>query len=60
MNIQLRRLAHALIFVMGLALMILGIVNGKHGATVIGLIVAAVDCQQYIKWNRSRDHTVGA
>jgi hypothetical protein len=32
-----------------------GIVTGKHGATIIGLIVAAVNVQQWIAWNKRRN-----
>jgi len=32
--------------------MIGGILTGKHGATVVGLIVAAVSVQQWIHWNK--------
>lgn len=35
-------LVHALILVIGLVLMIGGIITGKHGATIVGLIVSAV------------------
>jgi hypothetical protein len=31
-----------------------GIMSGKHGATVIGLIVAAVNAQLWMQWNKKR------
>ncbi len=33
--------------VLGLVLIIGGIISGKHGATIIGLIIAAVNIQQF-------------
>ena len=45
-NINTRQLIHGLILVVGLVLMIGGIKTGKHGATVVGLLVAAVNVQQ--------------
>ena len=54
MKIQMRKFTHILILVVGLVLMIGGIITGKHGATVVGLIVAAVNVQQWSKWNNQR------
>ena len=51
-NIKTRQLIHGLILVVGLVLMIGGIITGKHGATVVGFIVAAVNVQQWIHWNK--------
>ena len=51
-NIKTRQLIHGLILVGGLVLMIGGIITGKHGATVLGLIVASVNVQQWIYWNK--------
>jgi hypothetical protein len=45
------RLILGLNIVLGLVLLIDGIVTGIHGATVIGLIVAAVYAQQMLNWN---------
>jgi len=47
-----RQIVHIIVLVIGLGLMIGGIMTGKHGATVIGLIVAAVSVQQWIQWNK--------
>lgn len=55
-NIKSRQLIHGLILVVGLVLMIGGIITGKHGATVGGLIVAAVNVQQWIQWNKNNDN----
>jgi hypothetical protein len=55
-NIKTRQLIHGLILVGGLVLMIGGIITGKHGATVVGLIVAAVNVQQWIQWNKNNDN----
>ena len=51
-NIKTRQFIHGLILVCGLILMIGGIITGKHGATVGGLIVAAVNVRQWIHWNK--------
>lgn len=47
-----RQIVHILLVLIGLGLMVGGIITGKHGATVIGLIVAAVSIQQWIQWNK--------
>jgi hypothetical protein len=52
MDIQIRQFVHILIFIIGLGLMVGGIITGKHGAVVVGLIVAAVNLQQWLKWNK--------
>jgi hypothetical protein len=44
-----------LVIVLGLALMVGGIITEKHGAVVIGLIVAAVSVQQLLKKNKLTD-----
>jgi hypothetical protein len=51
-NIKTRQFIHELILVCGLILMIGGIITGKHGATVGGLIVTAVNVQQWIHWDK--------
>ena len=55
-NIKTRQFIHGLILVCGLILMIGGIITGKHGATVGGLIVAAVNVQQWIQWNKKENN----
>jgi len=55
-KIKTRQLIHGLILVGGLVLMIGGIITGKHGATVVGLIVAAINVQQWIQWNKNNDN----
>ena len=50
-----RQVVHTIVLVSGLGLMIGGIMTGKHGATVIGLIVAAVSVQQWIHWNKKEN-----
>jgi hypothetical protein len=47
-----RKYVYPLLFFIGLTLIVGGIVTGKHGASVVGLIVAAVIVQQWMKWNR--------
>lgn len=51
-NIKTRQLIHVLVFIIGLILMIGGIITGKHGATVGGIILAAVNVLQWIEWNK--------
>ena len=53
----IRQLIHALIIVIGLVLMIAGIITEKHGATVIGIIVAGVSVQQWLQWNKKTKST---
>ena len=48
-----RKIVHIIILLTGLGLMAGGIITGKHGATVIGLIVSAVSVQQWMKINHS-------
>jgi hypothetical protein len=57
MNPSLRTFLHVVVLLMGIVLMVGGIVLDKHGATVVGLICAAVSVQQWMKWrkDRSRD-----
>ncbi len=52
-KINTRQLIHGLILVVGLVLMIGGIITGKYGATVTGLIVATVNVQQWIHGNKN-------
>jgi len=58
MQISVRLIVHGLLLVLGLALMVGGIVAAKHGAVVIGLIVAAVNVQQYLKRNKATTHNL--
>lgn len=51
-----RDIVHFLMVVVGLGLMIGGIMTGKYGATVIGLIVAAVSVKQWMHWNKNYHH----
>lgn len=50
-----RQIVHALLFVTGLMLLIGGIISGKNGATVAGLIIAAVNVQQWVHLNKKED-----
>lgn len=49
-----RQIVHIILLVIGLGLMAGGIITGKHGATVIGLIVSAVSVQQWIQWKKTK------
>lgn len=53
----IRQLIHSLLLVIALVLMIAGIITGKHGATVIGIIVAGVSGQQWLQWNEKTKST---
>ena len=52
MKFETRRLVHYLIIALGLILIVGGIITGKYGAWIIGLIVAAVNFQQIKKLNK--------
>lgn len=49
MKTRTKKIIHIILIIMGMILMIGGIVTGKHGASIVGLIVAAVNIQQIIK-----------
>jgi hypothetical protein len=51
MNHSTKQSIHVLLFIVGVILMIGGIMKSMCGASVVGLIVAAVNLQQ---WERSR------
>ena len=51
MNLPSQQSLHILLFVMGLVLIVGGVAAGKPGASIGGLIVAAVNFQL---WQRSR------
>lgn len=55
-KIKTLRLILGLNTVLGLVLLIGGIITGKHGATVIGLIIAAVNTQQLIQLNNKEEN----
>lgn len=50
-RIKTLQLILGLNIVLGLVLITGGIITGKHGATVIGVIIAAVNAQQLIQRN---------
>lgn len=52
-NIKTCQFIHGLILFSGLVLMIGGMITGKHGATVVGIIVSGVNVQQWIQWNKN-------
>lgn len=56
MHTSVRSIGSAVVFVLGLVLMVGGTIAGKHGATVIGLIVAAVSVQQFLKRPKETTH----
>ena len=62
MNPVLRTSLHIVVLLISIVLMVGGIVTGKHGATVGGIIVAGVSVQQWTKWSKERsgrDKTTG-
>ncbi len=60
MNTQVRLIVHALVLVLGLALIVGGIVTATYGAVVIGIIVAGVNVQQFLKTNKpTKDERLG-
>lgn len=48
MNTSTRSILAAVVVIIGIILMIGGIVTGKHGATVVGIIVSGVAAQQFM------------
>lgn len=44
---------HGLVLILGLTLIVGGIVTEKYGAVVIGIIVAGVSVQQFLKTNKA-------
>ena len=47
-----RSYAHIILFIVGIVLMVGGIVTRKYGASVVGLIVAAVNYWQWDAWRK--------
>jgi hypothetical protein len=47
-----RSILYVVVLLIGIFLMVEGIVTEKHGATVIGLICAAVSTQQWMQWRK--------
>jgi len=47
-----RQIVHILLSVIGLVVIIVGIITGKQGATVVGIIVSGVNAQQWIQLNK--------
>ena len=54
MEVRTRRLAHGLLFIVGLVLIVAGIATGKYGALIVGLIVSAVNLRQWQQRNKHR------
>jgi len=54
MKTSTRKLLAFVVVLLGIVVLIGGIVTGKHGATVVGIIVSGVATQQYIS-SRSKD-----
>ena len=54
MNPVMRTILHVVVLLVGIGLMVGGIITGQHGATVVGLICAAVSVQQWMKWSKER------
>jgi hypothetical protein len=54
MKISMRQYSHGFVFILGLVLIIGGLITRTEGAWIIGLIVAAVNFQQWQKWNQEQ------
>ena len=52
MNASMRQFAHGLLFFVGLMLVFGGILKGFYGASIVGLIVAAVNLGHWRNMNR--------
>jgi hypothetical protein len=57
MNTRARPLLHWLLIIIGLALMVGGVVTDKHGASIVGLIVAAINIQQLLSLRKAASNT---
>jgi hypothetical protein len=49
MKSKTKNILHYTIFLIGVILMIGGIITQKYGASIVGLIIAAVNAQQMMK-----------
>jgi quinol-cytochrome oxidoreductase complex cytochrome b subunit len=49
-TVQKNLLIYGLILFLGIVLTVWGIIAGKHGATVVGIIVAGVNAFKLFKW----------
>jgi len=52
MNISTRQVVHGFVFTLGIVLIVGGLATGTYGAAIIGLIVAAVNFQQWQQGNQ--------
>ena len=52
MNRQTRLYAHVILFIVGIVLMVGGVATKKYGASIVGLIVAAVNYWQWQGWRK--------
>ena len=52
MNTSTLQLSHGFVFILGLLLIIGGIATSTEGAWIVGLIVTAVNFQQWQKWTK--------
>lgn len=60
MNTRVRLFLHGLLLILGLSLIIGGLAVTKHGAVVIGIIVAGVSVQRFFRTNRAtKDERMG-
>ena len=51
-NKSARQIIHVFLSLLGLAVIAVGIITEKHGATVIGIIVSGVNAHQWRQWNK--------
>jgi hypothetical protein len=57
LNSSTKKVLALVVAVVGVVLIIGGIVSGKHGATVVGIIISGVAIQQYIAVRKKADNT---
>lgn len=58
MKYSIKRILALIVALLGVILMISGAVTGKHGATVVGIIISGVATQQYIALKSKFGNTV--
>jgi hypothetical protein len=51
-NRQARSYVHVILFIIGIVLMVGGVATKKYGASIAGLIVAAVNYWQWDGWRK--------
>ena len=47
------QIIHIILTLLGVAVIIIGIITGKNGAIVIGIIVMGINAQQWLQWKKN-------